>query len=69
MLSFHFETTDGEEIHSVNPRKTGYRDSLMTSGHRVIGNGKMHWSYTFKYLPEHKSYCFVLDAYILFSEF
>ncbi|KAF6580611.1 DUF4179 domain-containing protein [Paenibacillus sp. EKM211P] len=63
MLSFHFETTDGEEIHSVNPRKTGYMDSLMTSDHRVIGNGKMHWSYTFKYLPEDEPYRFVLDAY------
>lgn len=40
MLSFHFETTDGQEIHSVNPRKKNYRDSLMTSDHRVIGNGK-----------------------------
>jgi hypothetical protein len=63
MLSFHFETTDGEEIHSVNPRKMGYMDSLMTSDHRVIGNGKMRWSYTFKYLPEDKPYRFVLDGY------
>ncbi|AUO08793.1 hypothetical protein C0638_20715 [Paenibacillus sp. lzh-N1] len=63
MLSFHFETTGGQEIHSVNPRKKNYRDSLMTSDRRVIGNGKMHWSYTFKYLPEDKPYRFVLDAY------
>jgi len=62
-LSFHFETPEGEEIHSVNPRKSGYRDSLMTSEHQVIGNGKMRWSYTFKYLPEHESYRFVLDGY------
>ncbi|KOP68079.1 hypothetical protein AMS62_24645 [Bacillus sp. FJAT-18019] len=63
MMSFHFETMEGQEIHSVNPRKAGYKDSLMTSEHQVIGNGKMRWSYTFKYLPEHESYRFVLDAY------
>ncbi|QDY82616.1 DUF4179 domain-containing protein [Paenibacillus polymyxa] len=63
MLSFHFETTGGEEIHSVNPRKWNYMDSLMTSDHKVVGNGKMRWSYTFKYLPEDKPYRFVLDAY------
>lgn len=62
-LSFHFETMDGEEIHSVNPRKAGYKDSLMTSEHQVIGNGKMRWSYTFKYLPEDEPYRFVLDGY------
>ncbi|MDQ0171506.1 DUF4179 domain-containing protein [Paenibacillus tundrae] len=63
MLSFHFETMDKEEIHAVNPRKQGFMDSLMTSDHMVIGNGKMHWSYTFKYLPEEEPYRFVLDAY------
>ncbi|CCC86428.1 hypothetical protein PPM_p0278 (plasmid) [Paenibacillus polymyxa M1] len=63
MLSFHFETTGGKEIHSVNPRKRNYLDSLMTSDHKVVGNGKMRWSYTFKYLPEDKPYRFVLDAY------
>lgn len=63
MLSFHFETIEGEEIHSVNPRKSGYMDSLMTSDHRVVGNGLMRWSYTFKYLPEHEPYRFVLDGY------
>lgn len=63
MLSFHFETTGGEEIHSVNPRKWNYMDSLMTSDHKVVGNGKMRWSYTFKYLPEDKPYRFVLDVY------
>lgn len=63
MLSFHFETIEGEEIHSVNPRKMGYTYSLMTSDHRVIANGKMRWSYTFKYLPEHEPYRFVLDGY------
>ncbi|MGG3508496.1 DUF4179 domain-containing protein [Paenibacillus lautus] len=63
MLSFHFETIEGEEIHSMNPRKLGYADSLMTFDHRVIGNGKMRWSYTFKYLPEHEPYRFVLDGY------
>ncbi|MFB5675152.1 DUF4179 domain-containing protein [Paenibacillus terreus] len=63
MLSFHFETLEGEEIHSVNPRKGGYMDSLMTSDHTVIGKGKMRWSYTFKYLPEQEAYRFVLDGY------
>lgn len=63
MLSYHFETIEGEEIHSMNPRKMGYMNSLMTSDHRVIGNGKMRWSYTFKYLPEHEPYRFVLDGY------
>ncbi|MCM3783367.1 DUF4179 domain-containing protein [Neobacillus mesonae] len=62
-LSFHFETMEGEEIHSVNPRKLGYMDSLMTSDQRVIGKGKKHWSYTFKYLPENEPYRFVLDGY------
>jgi hypothetical protein len=63
MLSFHFETIEGEEIHSVNPRKMGYTHSLLTSDHRVIANGKKRWSYTFKYLPEHEPYRFVLDGY------
>ncbi|WIV17364.1 DUF4179 domain-containing protein [Paenibacillus polygoni] len=63
MLSFHFETIENEEIHSVNPRKMGYMDSLMTSSHTVIENGKIRWSYTFKYLPENEPYRFVLDGY------
>lgn len=63
MLSFHFETLEGEELHSVNPRKWGYMDSLMTSDHRVIGKGRMRWSYTFKYLPEDEPYLFILDGY------
>lgn len=63
MLSFHFETLENEEIHSVNPRKQWYKDSLMTSSHTVIGNGKIRWSYTFKYLPENEPYRFILDGY------
>ncbi|MGG4128529.1 DUF4179 domain-containing protein [Paenibacillus illinoisensis] len=62
-LSFHFENLDKEEIHSVNPRKLGYMDSLMTFDYSVIEKGKMRWSYTFKYLPENEPYRFVLDGY------
>lgn len=62
-LSFHFENLENEEIHSVNPWKTGYMDSLMTSDYNVIEKGKMRWSYTFKYLPENEPYRFVLDGY------
>ncbi|WJH29541.1 hypothetical protein N6H13_01745 [Paenibacillus sp. CC-CFT742] len=62
-LSFHFENLENEEIHSVNPWKSGYMDSLMTSDYNVIEKGKMRWSYTFKYLPENEPYRFVLDGY------
>lgn len=62
-LSFHFENLKNEEIHSVNPRKSGYMDSLMTFDYSVIEEGKMRWSYTFKYLPENEPYRFVLDGY------
>lgn len=63
-LSFHFEDAQGEEIHSVNTRKTPTRDSLMT--HSALPGDKpgvMHWSYTFKYLPDDQPYRFVLDSY------
>ncbi|HBU82220.1 MULTISPECIES: DUF4179 domain-containing protein [Paenibacillus] len=63
MLSFHFETIENEEIHSVNPRKMGYMDSLMSTDHAVIEEGKIRWSYIFKYLPEHEPYRFILDGY------
>lgn len=63
MLSFHFETIENEEIHSVNPRKMGYMDSLMATDHTVIGEGKIRWSFIFKYLPEHEPYRFILDGY------
>ncbi|WP_054955175.1 DUF4179 domain-containing protein [Paenibacillus dakarensis] len=62
-LSFHFETEEGEEIHSVNARKSEKKYSLMTSDHHVVGNGKVRWSYTFNFLPEHEPYRFVLDGY------
>ncbi|MEN1986834.1 DUF4179 domain-containing protein [Paenibacillus hubeiensis] len=65
MLSFHFETMDHEEIHSVNPRKSGYMDSLMASDYTVIGHGKIRWSYIFKYLPDDEPFRFVLDGYAI----
>ncbi|GAB6930939.1 hypothetical protein JCM10914A_49220 [Paenibacillus sp. JCM 10914] len=63
MLSFHFETLQGEEIHSVNPRKSYYKDGRMTSEHKSIGHGKVLWSYTFKHLPEEEPFRLVLDGY------
>jgi hypothetical protein len=63
MLSFHFETIENEEIHSVNSRKNGDMVSLMSTDYAVIGEGKIRWSYIFKYLPEHEPYRFILDGY------
>ncbi|MDR9745830.1 DUF4179 domain-containing protein [Paenibacillus taichungensis] len=63
MLSFHFETIENEEIHSVNSRKNGDMVSLMSTDYAVIGDGKIRWSYIFKYLPEHEPYRFILDGY------
>ncbi|XOK62536.1 DUF4179 domain-containing protein [Paenibacillus elgii] len=58
-LMFHFENAAGNEIHSVNTRKSPRRNSLMTQSH-IPGNkpGQMHLSYTFKYLPENQPYRF-----------
>jgi hypothetical protein len=63
-LRFHFEDMQGAEIHSVNTRKGSSRDSLMTQS-RLPGDkpGLMHWSYTFKYLPQDSPYTFVFDGY------
>ncbi|RAV22157.1 DUF4179 domain-containing protein [Paenibacillus contaminans] len=63
-LKFHFENLQGEEIHSVNTRKTPHKDSLMTQSH-LPGDkpGLMHWSYTFKDLPQDNPYSFVWDGY------
>ncbi|OZQ67524.1 hypothetical protein CA600_09130 [Paenibacillus sp. VTT E-133280] len=65
-LKFHFEDTTGEEIHSVNARKFPNRDSVMSNSN-VPGEtkGLMHWSYTFKYLPQDTPYTFVLDGYFI----
>lgn len=65
-LKFHFEDSSGEEIHSVNARKSSSKDSIMsfssTSGNKP---GLMHWSYTFKYLPQDTPYNFVFDGYFI----
>lgn len=65
-LKFHFEDMQGDEIHSVNTRKGQHSDSLMTESH-LPGDkpGLMHWSYTFKYLPQDTTYTFVLDGYFV----
>ncbi|WP_248930088.1 DUF4179 domain-containing protein [Paenibacillus hamazuiensis] len=65
-LSFHFEDMQGEEIHSVNTRKSPSKDSLMTqSGIPGDKTGLMHWSYTFKYLPQDSPYKFIFDGYFV----
>jgi hypothetical protein len=65
-LKFHFEDRAGEEIHSVNVRKFPNRNSVM-SYTNIPGDtkGLMHWSYTFKYLPQDTPYTFVLDGYFI----
>lgn len=62
-LMYHFEDIDGNEIHSVNTRKSPSQDSLISQSH-VPGNtpGVMHSSFTFIYLPEDKPFQFVLDG-------
>ncbi|WP_282942094.1 DUF4179 domain-containing protein [Paenibacillus sp. RC67] len=65
-LKFHFETMEGEEIHSVNTRRFPHNDSLMTKSF-IPGDklGLMHWSYTFKYLPTDTPFRFVFDGYFI----
>ncbi|WP_159885600.1 DUF4179 domain-containing protein [Paenibacillus puerhi] len=65
-LRFHFEDEAGEEIHSVNSRKSPHMDSLQTSS-AMPGDepGLMHWSYTFRYLPPDEDYYLVPDAYFV----
>ncbi|WP_340034494.1 DUF4179 domain-containing protein [Paenibacillus sp. FSL E2-0202] len=65
-LKFHFEDTAGEEIHSVNARKFPNKNSVMSySNLPGATKGLMHWSYTFKYLPQDTPYTFVLDGYFI----
>jgi hypothetical protein len=68
-LKFHFEDSTGEEIHSVNARKLPSKDSVMsrssTPGDKP---GLMHWSYTFKYLPQDTPYTFVFDGYFILEK-
>jgi hypothetical protein len=65
-LMFHFVDRKGNEIHSVNTRKNQHRNSLITESNRPGDRpGLMHWSYTFKYLPEDDPYTFVFDGYII----
>ncbi len=63
-LKFHFGDMQGNEIHSVNTRKVPSKDSVMAGSH-LPGDkpGLMHWSYTFKYLPQDNPYTFVFDGY------
>lgn len=65
-LKFHFEDEQGEEIQSVNARKSKSTDSVMSSS-SIPGDkpGLMHWSYTFRYLPQDTPYTFVLDGYFI----
>ncbi|CAG7648994.1 DUF4179 domain-containing protein [Paenibacillus allorhizosphaerae] len=63
-LRFHFEDDAGEEIHSVNSRKSMHKDSLMSSTQTADARkGHMHMSYTFRYLPPGENYKLVLDGY------
>ncbi|KTD86016.1 DUF4179 domain-containing protein [Paenibacillus etheri] len=68
-MKFHFEDNAGEEIHSVNARKLPSKDSVMsrssTPGDKP---GLMHWSYTFKYLPQDTPYTFVFDGYFILEK-
>ncbi|WP_405176561.1 DUF4179 domain-containing protein [Paenibacillus sp. FSL H8-0261] len=68
-VKFHFEDSAGEEIHSVNARKLPSKDSVMsrssTPGDKP---GLMHWSYTFKYLPQDTPYTFVFDGYFILEK-
>lgn len=64
MLKFHFEDADGNEIHSVNTRKSPHMDSLMSHA-KMPGNkpGLLHWSFVFQYLPHDRPFRFVFDGY------
>ncbi|MEF3305717.1 DUF4179 domain-containing protein [Paenibacillus sp. GYB003] len=64
MLKFHFEDAEGNEIHSVNTRKSPHMDSLMSHS-KMPGNkpGLMYWSFIFQYLPHDQPYRFVFDGY------
>jgi len=63
-LKFHFEDMQGNEIHTVNTRKIPNKDSVMAETHLPDDKpGLMHWSYTFKYLPQDNPYTFVFDGY------
>lgn len=68
-MKFHFEDSTGEEIHSVNARKLPSKDSVMSRS-STPGNktGLMHWSYTFKYLPQDTPYTFVFDGYFILEK-
>lgn len=68
-MKFHFEDAAGEEIHSVNTRKSPSKDSVMSRS-AVPGDkpGLLHWSYTFKYLPQDAPYSFVLDGYFILEK-
>ncbi|OMD42200.1 DUF4179 domain-containing protein [Paenibacillus odorifer] len=65
-LKFHFEDSTGEEIHSVNARKLPSKDSVMSRSSAPGDKpGLIHWSYTFKYLPQDTPYTFVFDGYFV----
>jgi hypothetical protein len=64
ILKFHFEDADGNEIHSVNTRKSPHKDSLIShSGTPGNKPGLMQWSFIFQYLPYDQPYRFVFDGY------
>ncbi|MCC3374022.1 DUF4179 domain-containing protein [Cohnella sp. REN36] len=63
-LSFHFEDQKGREIHSVHTRKRNTKSKLESeSGVPGDRPGLMHWSFTFKEMPENKPFTFVFDGY------
>lgn len=65
-MKFHFENSAGEEIQSVNPRKSPSKSFVMSSS-SIPGDkpGQMHWSYTFPTLPQDTPYTFVFDGYFV----
>ncbi|CAH1059547.1 DUF4179 domain-containing protein [Paenibacillus pseudetheri] len=65
-MKFHFEDSAGEEIQSVNPRKSPNKSFVMSSSSTPGDKpGLMHWSYTFPSLPQDTPYTFVFDGYFI----
>jgi hypothetical protein len=62
-LMFHFENEHGEEISSVDNYRRGHSPNTI-SQICEMNDGKLHWTYTFKYLPyDRQNLRFVFDGY------
>ncbi|MBE9915811.1 DUF4179 domain-containing protein [Paenibacillus donghaensis] len=62
-LMFHFENEQGEVISNVDSYKVGHARTII-SQISEMNAGKLHWTYTFNYLPyDHQKLRFVFDGY------